>query len=240
MGRKKGYKLGELSGTNLKCKICGKIFYSRPSNRAVTCGTKCGYLWKKQKYGQDKKCPICGKIFHVANCVASKKHCSMKCKLIGIKKNPTISSNYKGGKYIKCNFCEKKVWVTPCKLKTVGKTYCSTTCYLTDPESPNRQYGSRNAAWLGGKSFEPYTPEFNPKLKNFIRKRDSYRCSMCGKNEKETGERMSIHHVDYNKKNNSHNNLISLCRICHTHTNLDREKWTKLFREIFVFIGEDR
>ena len=33
----------------------------------------------------------------------------------------------------------------------------------------------KNPAWRGGKSYEPYIPEFNNELKNKIRKRDGYK-----------------------------------------------------------------
>ena len=92
--------------------------------------------------------------------------------------------------------------------------------------------GERNHQWLGGKSFEPYSPEFNKNLKLRIRKRDNYTCRECGYTEEELGYILRIHHIDYNKKNNKENNLISLCRNCHAQTNFNREDWTKYFQGI--------
>ena len=96
--------------------------------------------------------------------------------------------------------------------------------------------GEKGANWLGGISFEPYTPEFNSKLKEKIRKRDNYRCQECFRHQDElytkTGRkyRLLIHHIDYNKKNNQDSNLISLCRNCHGQTNFNREDWINYYK----------
>jgi len=84
----------------------------------------------------------------------------------------------------------------------------------------------KNPAWKGGKSFEPYGFEFDEKLKKVIRQRDKFVCQICRKNG------FCVHHIDYNKKNNNPNNLITLCRICHGYTNYDREKWRNFFNGI--------
>jgi len=92
--------------------------------------------------------------------------------------------------------------------------------------------GSKNPAWKGGKSFEPYSSEFNRQLKELIRQRDNYQCQKCGCPERENIRKLSVHHVDYNKKNCLPSNLISLCASCNNEVNINREYWTKYFREI--------
>ncbi len=90
--------------------------------------------------------------------------------------------------------------------------------------------------WKGGISFEPYGVEFDNTLKEQIRKRDNYRCQECFRHQDElytkTGKKykLNIHHIDYNKKNNSESNLISLCRSCHLQTNFQRKDWTNYFQ----------
>lgn len=81
--------------------------------------------------------------------------------------------------------------------------------------------------WKGGIQYEPYSSEFTPLLKEEIKKRDRYTCQMC----KIIPETLCIHHIDYNKKNGKTNNLIALCRSCHTKTNHNREKWIVYFRD---------
>lgn len=91
--------------------------------------------------------------------------------------------------------------------------------------------GSKNGSWKGGISFEPYTLEFNRQLKELIRQRDNYKCQICGMPECENIRKLSVHHIDYNKKNCLPNNLISLCISCHIKTNLNRKYWKNYFSE---------
>lgn len=90
--------------------------------------------------------------------------------------------------------------------------------------------GDKNGRWLGGISFVAYPKEFSKELKNFIRKRDDFVCRLCNKTQKQNRKRLDIHHIDYNKKNNNPNNLISLCRKCHALTGFNRIKWKDVFK----------
>jgi hypothetical protein len=84
----------------------------------------------------------------------------------------------------------------------------------------------KNANWLGGKSFEPYAPEFNKDKKDEIRTRDNHTCQECN-----TKKNLCVHHIDYNKKNNSSLNLITLCYRCNSLANGNRKKWTRYYNE---------
>lgn len=86
----------------------------------------------------------------------------------------------------------------------------------------------KNGSWMGGKSFEEYGVEFNLQLKRLIKNRDSSTCQLCGS----CNGTIDIHHIDYNKRNNDDNNLISLCKLCHMKTNFDREYWEELFKQM--------
>lgn len=74
-------------------------------------------------------------------------------------------------------------------------------------------------------SKEPYGIKFYNK-RNDIIGRDEI-CQVCFKSIK---ERRTIHHIDYNKKNNEGNNLILLCNSCHNRTNFNRKFWVDLFQ----------
>ena len=89
--------------------------------------------------------------------------------------------------------------------------------------------GEKHPNWLGGISFEPYGIEFNAKLKEKIRRRDGYKCSVCNTHEKQARFKLTIHHIDYNKQNNKPKNLISVCISCHTKTNYNRDYWYAYF-----------
>jgi hypothetical protein len=80
--------------------------------------------------------------------------------------------------------------------------------------------------WIDGRSFKPYTTEFDEELKELIRKRDNLTCRLC--NVIQNGKKHDVHHIDYDKKNCSANNLVTLCRSCNDKVNFNREYW-KLF-----------
>jgi hypothetical protein len=83
--------------------------------------------------------------------------------------------------------------------------------------------------WKGGISFQPYPKIFNNTLKRIIKQIDNYKCQLCGVAEEEHYEKLSIHHIDYNKENCNPNNLITLCRGCNSKANYKREDWIKYF-----------
>lgn len=83
--------------------------------------------------------------------------------------------------------------------------------------------GDKNPAWKGGGSFGEYGEEFNEELKTSVRKRDSFVCQVCGVNG------FVVHHIDYDKKNNSMGNLVTLCPSCHGKTGFNREYWIEYF-----------
>lgn len=83
----------------------------------------------------------------------------------------------------------------------------------------------KNGRWQGGKSFEPYGTDFNKTLRKQVREQDNFTCQLCGISE--NGKRLCCHHIDYNKKHNYIENLVSLCDSCHSKTNFNRERWIK-------------
>ena len=89
--------------------------------------------------------------------------------------------------------------------------------------------GEKAPNWQGGLSFEPYSIEFNRRLKEFILSRDRYTCQLCG--QIQNGHRHCIHHIDYDKKNCNPSNLITLCNKCHGKTNSNRNYWNNYFKE---------
>ena len=103
-----------------------------------------------------------------------------------------------------------------------------------------KKKGKLNPMWNNGSSFEPYGLEFNKILKEQIRKRNNYKCQKCFKyqnelfkilNNKFINYKLHIHHIDFNKKNNNPNNLISLCNSCHMRTNYNKAYWTNYFQK---------
>ena len=54
---------------------------------------------------------------------------------------------------------------------------------------------------------------------------------ICGRAGSEEGKQLSVHHIDYDKKNNTLNNLIPLCMRCHSMTNTNHVYWEVYFKE---------
>jgi len=94
--------------------------------------------------------------------------------------------------------------------------------------------GALNPNWQGGKSAEPYAPEWNERLREKVRTKFKRICQLCGKLEcdNEWGK-LQVHHIDYNKKNCKINNLIPLCVGCNFKVNYQRILWTKHFQDKF-------
>jgi len=90
--------------------------------------------------------------------------------------------------------------------------------------------GEKSYLWRGGISFLPYSVDWTRSLRISIRERDKYTCQLCG--EKQEEMIFSVHHIDYDKKNSSPNNLITLCGSCHIRTNHNRNYWIKYFKEL--------
>lgn len=92
------------------------------------------------------------------------------------------------------------------------------------------RFGEGSSNWNNGSSFEEYGIEFNKKLKQQILERDNYTCQdpNCDGNHK----KLHIHHIDYDKKNNNPENLITLCNSCHSKTNgkNNRNYWVSYYQ----------
>jgi len=93
---------------------------------------------------------------------------------------------------------------------------------------------TQNPAWLGGVSRAPYAWTFNEELKEEVRRRDGHRCQLCGVPQAENKWPLSIHHIDYNKKNSDPVNLVTLCRCCHGKTTVNRKHWTEVFQAVAI------
>ncbi len=212
----------------IKCKGCGKEFkgYVYPNREIFYCSKKC-YIKNKIPYNKgihkkllNRVCINCKKKYKTY-IHTNKKFCSWKCYKEWQGKGLDATYNI-------CIVCSKKYKTKPCWLKKHTTKYCSRKCKYVDMKE---KYSlSNNPNWQNGKSFEPYSPEFNGELKEKIRKRDKYACQRCGKTEKELKgmhKHLDVHHRNFNKKDNRIGNLISYCKRCHSiinRKNLNRKE----------------
>lgn len=90
--------------------------------------------------------------------------------------------------------------------------------------------GEKNPNWKGGLEKEGYPWDFNKYLKKQIKERDGYRCQnpTCSSED----NHLHIHHIDYDRHNNTTLNLITLCRVCHVRSNARKDFHTKFYNYI--------
>lgn len=244
----------------ISCNYCKKEFYVHNcrKNTAKFCSYKCSNGYRKGKtleelYGIKKAKEInknkrINSLGQIRNSFFGHpiKECKCGCGQLVIQKNyrrwgklqnklqeyisghNNPENKFKEKEKIKkvCLNCGKEFKVIPAlKDKRVN---CSKKCkgeYMSKLLS-----GKNNPLWQDGKSFEPYGIEFNKELKGKIRKRDNCVCQECGRTQKELKRLLNVHHIDYNKQNNSPLNLISLCLKCHMKTNHNRKHWKQYFQ----------
>lgn len=100
--------------------------------------------------------------------------------------------------------------------------------------------GINNGRWKGGLSFEPYCQKFNEAFKESVREKFGRVCFLCPKTEVENGNKLSVHHVNYDKDclcNDSKCEFVPLCMSCHGKTNKNREYWeAEIMKRIESFI----
>lgn len=90
--------------------------------------------------------------------------------------------------------------------------------------------GEKNPNFKNWSSLEGYDKKFTKKFKEKIKERDNFNCQYC-----DAEITLYIHHIDYNKKNTSFKNCISLCNSCHSETNYNRKEWIKFFQDLLNY-----
>jgi len=216
-----------------QCIQCGEKFFLLPNqvnrNRGF-CSRQCFYRVRGPIHWRYNRteiiCNVCGKPFYVAASRLKYKHkpkyCSHKCQFIGQKKIVGLSHPLYKRVTLKCLLCKKPFLIIPSEKN--DRQFCSRKC------SDLYHEGENHHAWKGGTGNEPYDKQFDDKLKFAIKTRDHYKCQICG--IRENNKTHAIHHIDYDKKNNAPENLITLCWGCHTKTNFNRPHWQSYFTSL--------
>lgn len=189
---------------------------------------------RKTREGQDNpnwhggmvciRCEQCGIFFDVIPSRRGKaRFCTIYCANLWQTNNPYIGRRKK---YIekKCLYCGAKFEVQPSRVKKI--LFCSKQCSFA--WRAEHTSGDKNPNWSGGKSREPYTYDWR-KISAEIIKRDG-RCM----NPYCRGEcsSLQVHHINYDKQDNSPENLLTLCAKCHAQSNFGREEWMYYYQGI--------
>lgn len=179
----------------VKCLICSKDFYGKPSHiklgKCKYCSKKCYDEWQRKnpKLGKDsprwnsleRHCRFCDKVFFTSPArIAENRgfYCSKDCYTNGTKGVPT-------GK----------------KLSDEARIKLSL-----------KRRGVLNPSFKNGLSrgYKRYKGNFSHLIKEKVRERFRNTCQGCGERE-----RLHVHHIDDDPLNNNEENLTLLCIVCH-------------------------
>ena len=195
--------------------------------------------WNKGKYEKEFiVCKNCGKKFKPKKpyLIKQVKFCSHKCYSEFIKGLPSLNKGRKHTEQAKKNMRDGNnghlAW-------NKGKTdvYSEKTLKKMSnkkigiPTWNKGLSGEKMPNWKGGLSYLPYSVDWTEILRESIRQRDNHICYECETHQDELDRKLAVHHIDYNKQNCDPENLISLCRSCHTKTNFNREYWINYFKQ---------
>lgn len=224
---------------SITCKNCEKVFISSDQKRQFCCNN-CNLIYRKVHAKKQKCiCLTCGNEFLS---YYKQKFCSSKC--YGIKKSKHA--------FISCQVCGKIFW------GKIGRKFCSKICYGTtirgknnhihNPKVFKKYLKSMERVWKDPviqkkrrESLTIYTIDITYFSKNWfnirraVLRRDNFRCSECG----ETNiKKLTVHHIVPLKfsGNNNFDNLITLCKSCHSSI---EAKFFKIVREVRLYLGED-
>ena len=113
-----------------------------------------------------------------------------------------------------------------------GKHHSPETKQLMSEIRKDKYCGENSPNWQGGISRLPYCSIWTPWLKEEIKERDNHQCQ--NPNCSCEFEKLCVHHIDYDKKNCSTNNLITLCNSCNSKANTNRDHWKEFYSNILM------
>jgi hypothetical protein len=91
-------------------------------------------------------------------------------------------------------------------------------------EALSKRTGKLASNYIDGRTALGYSNQFI-KIRPIIRKRDNNTCLICSM--KYSKVNLEVHHCDKDKHNNLPNNLITLCRFCHSEIHQTDKNWRK-------------
>lgn len=206
--RKKTYK---------PCAVCAKPFCKWGQ---TVCSAACGYVRLKLKTRAPLKCDHCQKEYW-SLWRGRLKFCSGKCYHASRSHRPAFLS-------LECAQCGVSFRRTAAAVKRSKSK--AATCSLKCRSKYFR--GTNNALFRGKRS--GWRGVGWAEIAAAIRTRDCHKCRMCGKDQSENGEPLSVDHIlpwrSFEDKAiaNAEGNLVSLCRPCHQRktTTIER-KWLR-------------
>jgi hypothetical protein len=218
------------------CIECGEKFKVKPSviknGGGKFCKKRCWYDWKSKNIIGDKN-PNYG------NRWSDEKKKKFSDSRLG-ENNPffggSVSDEHR--QYLKSIRINKPLSQKTKELLKLHHIGLKASEYTKYKMSVSKQ-GDKCNLWKGGVSFEPYCPKFTEEFKNRVRFFWDYKCGNpeCGKTQEENKEKLSVHHVHFDKQvccNDKPAMFIPLCRSCHAITNHNPEKYIKIYEDLIM------
>lgn len=215
------------------CSTCGAEFYCFPCEMRKYCSNKCYHDNSENKLK--------------VSILMSEKYSNGKHPSIGKERSPEtrtkISGKLKGNRN-SANWSDERREAFRSKISgeknpMYGKIFSPEYRKKISDGHKGIQAGDKHPNWQGGKSFEPYCPEFTDGLKEEIREKFGRKCFLCPNTE--NGKKLSVHHIDYNKNDICNGKawpLIPLCNSCHMKTNFNRWYWFNLLISYWITNSE--
>lgn len=167
--------------------------------------------WKGGKV--EKVCAVCGKQYQVKRVNSSSRFCSLQC--FGISQRGKTVNREPKRETKTCCVCGSPFSVFRSHAKRMK--CCSKSC--SNEMRSSLMKGDGNPNWSGGLSRFPYPWDFRETSKKVI-ERDGFICQNPGCDG--TDERLTTHHINYDKQDCSQENLICLCSSCNSKANFGR------------------
>lgn len=202
-----------------ECPTCGEEFKNE-------FGVKLHHQQKHDESiaGVKVDCVNCGEEFNVPPCRGDEaKFCSMECRDEYQINTGTFAGKNNGAynsEVLKCDNCAEDIEVP--KSHITDLNFCSNSCHWEYVKENELLVGENNPSWEGGAP--DYYGESWPSQRRKALEEADYNCQMCGKTKKEMGQNPDVHHrkpfreygVENHKEANRLDNLICLCRSCHS------------------------
>jgi len=223
------------------CEQCGGEYEVKPyrENSSRFCSQECFGKWRSDNIqGENspswaggkitKVCEYCDEEYQVKPSKSVQRFCSRECH------GKWRSENIRGENHPQWKPDVKKV-CEQCGKEYEIPTWWKGNSRFCSYECMGKQVSGKNhPQWKGGISFEPYCHKFNEAFKELIREKFGRVCFLCPTTEAENGQKLSVHHTNYNKDclcDDSDCEFVPLCVRCHSKTNHNRDYWEQMIME---------
>ncbi len=241
------------------CEYCNEKYKVYPSKleRTRFCSRECKGKWESENKTEKNnpnwsggkveiECENCGKKFKVNKYEKrnGRKFCSLECR--GEKQSERMKGknnpSWKEKEKLRCEWCGKIFKIKPSLSQE--RRFCSDECYkkwLSENRKGCAWLDEKNPSWKGGVTDDRrfYGCNWEEQREKRLKK-DRYKCQLC-----DSKKDLVVHHKrplrtfdktkeDWYKKANDIENLITLCRSCHSKQHHNEKE------SIYILIGVDK